>query len=253
MREEELSRLEEILLMLPEYDYAVLAMLTDDDGVDLGTEKRPSKFRKRFADKLNILSFPKSKESDLLSWLKRHFAEEGITVTRESLEALLFRSGRSMDVLNLETQKLAYYLKANGKDTLTVEDVKLVASSSPESDTYALSNAVIERNRPAAIRALAELKRERVDPTIIIGMLARTYTELVTVTLMLGDGMSRADIEERSGIHKFKVGGYINAARLFKPPSPVTILEELSRVDVSSKWGGVSGYTAIEMFISKCV
>lgn len=253
MKEAELTELEEVLDALSEYEYAVLAMIIDVDEVDMGTEKRPSKFARRFKDKINMLAFPKSKESDLLAWLKRHFNEEGITVSRESLEMLLFRSGRSMEVLNLEVEKLAAYLKANSREVLTSEDVLYVASPSPEFDTFALSNAVIERNKAAAIAALGELKKERVDPTVIIGMLAKTYSELVSVSLMLRDGMSKEAIEEKSGLHKFKVQNYIRAARLYRPPSPVSILEELSRVDVSSKWGGVSGYTAIEIFISKCV
>ena len=31
------------------------------------------------------------------------------------------------------------------------------------------------------------------------------------------------------------------------------ILNELTRVDTGAKYGGVTGYTAIELFISKCL
>ena len=253
MKEEELLALESLADMCLEYPYAVVAMIVAEGEVDLGTEKRPSKFKKRFDKILNILNFPRSSDSDLLSWLKRHFTAEGIAVTRESLEALISRSGRSMDVLKLEVLKLSSYLHAKERCELTPEDVAEVASSSPESDTYALSNAIIDRNKKGAYLALAELKKNRTDPLIVMGMISRTYTELVSVVLMMRDGLGKEVIAEKTKLHPYRVSAYMKAAKLFRAPSPVSILEELVRVDVGSKWGGVSGYTAIELFIAKCV
>ena len=253
MKESDLRTLEEILDALPEYDYTVIGIIVADGEVDLGTEKRPGKFAKRFKDKINILSFAKSNETQLLSWLKRHFDKERIEVTRESLEALLFRSGKSMDILASEVVKLSSYLKANGMTSLTPEVVREVASSTPEADTFALSNAILDRNKKAAFDALSDMKRQRSEPTVIVGMMAKTYSELLAVTMLKEDGLDQAKIETALGIHPFKVKSYLKAARLFKPGAPRAILDELSRVDVGMKFGGVLGYTAIEMFIAKCL
>lgn len=253
MKEAELSRLEEIVALLEEYDYAILAFILADGDIDLGTEKRPGKFVRRFGDKINILNFPRSTEAQLISWLKKHFDAEGIISSREALEALLFRSGRSMDVLANEVEKLSAYLKARGRDTLAVSDVAEVASSTIECDTYALTNAILERNKPAAFLALDEMKRERQDPTMIIGMMARAYSDLLVVTSMLEGGTQQAELESITGMNPYKLKLYIKAAKRFKAGAPAAILKELSRVDVGSKYGGVSGYTAIEIFVSKCL
>ena len=253
MKESDLRTLEEILDALPEYDYTVIGIIVADGEVDLGTDKRPGKFAKRFKDRINILSFAKSNETQLLSWLKRHFDRERIEVTRESLEALLFRSGKSMDILASEVVKLSSYLKANGMTSLTPEVVREVASSTPEADTFALSNAILDRNKKAAFDALSDMKRQRSEPTVIVGMMAKTYSELLAVTMLKEDGLDQAKIETALGIHPFKVKSYLKAARLFKPGAPRAILDELSRVDVGMKFGGVLGYTAIEMFIAKCL
>lgn len=253
MKESDLRALEEILDALPDYDYTVIAIIVADGEVDLGTEKRPGKFAKRFKDKINVLNFAKSNETQLLSWLKRHFDKEKIEVTRESLEALLFRSGKSMDTLANEVIKLSSYLKANGRGALTAEVVREVASSTPEADTFALSNAILDRNKKAAFDALSDMKRQRSEPTVIVGMMAKTYSELLAVTMLKEDGLDQVKIEAALGIHPFKVKSYLKAARLFKPGAPRAILDELSRVDVGMKFGGVLGYTAIEMFIAKCL
>lgn len=253
MKESDIKAFEEILDTLPDYDYTVLAIIVSAEDVELGTEKRPGKLVKRFRDRMNILSFAKSTDAQLLSWLKRHFDKEGIKVSRESLEALLFRSGRNMDTLASEVTKLSSYLKANGRDTLTPEVVTDVSSSTPECDTYALSNAILERSKRAAFTALEEMKRDRSEPTVIVGMMVKTYSELLAVTMLKDDGADVSTIESALGIHPFKVKSYLKAARLFKAGAPAAILEELSRVDVGMKYGGVAGYTAIEMFISKCL
>ena len=253
LRESELSALEEIIDSLKEYDYTVFAITVADGEVDLGTQKRPGKFEKRFGSKAGILSFGKQSDAALMSWLKRHFDNEGIISSPESLGALLFRSGHNMDNLASEVTKLSAFLKARGRDILTPDDVNEVATSTPECDTYALSNAILERNKRAAFIALDEMKRQRQEPTVIIGMMAKTYSELLTVTMMLGSGMQTAAIEAATKMHPFRLSAYIKAAKLFKSGAPKAILDELSRVDVGAKYGGVSGYTAVEMFISKCL
>ena len=253
MREGELKTLEEILDTLPDYDYNTIAIIVAAEELDLGNEKRPSKIARRLGERMNILNFERSGDTQLLAWLKRHFDNEGIAVDRESLEAMIFRSGRSMDILHSEVKKLSAYLKANGRNALSAADVAEVCSSTPESDTFALSNAILERNKRAAFAALDEMKRQRTDCTMIVGMMAKTYSELLSVTSLKDDGVDVSEIESATGIHPYKVKSYLKASRLFKAGAPAAILGELSRVDVGMKWGGVTGYTAIEMFISKCL
>ena len=253
MREGELKALEDILDALPDYDYTVIAIIAAADEVELGSEKKPSKFARRFRDKMNLCNFERSGDTQLLAWLKRHFDKEGISVTRESLEAMVFRSGRSMDILHAEVEKLSAYLKSRDRDSLTAHDVAEVCSSTPESDTFALSNAILDRNKRAAFAALEEMKRQRLDCTMIVGMMAKTYSELLTVVCLKDDGVDVSEIESTTGIHPYKVKSYMRASKLFKAGAPAAILGELSRVDVGMKYGGIMGYTAIEMFISKCL
>jgi DNA polymerase-3 subunit delta len=234
-------------------DYAVLALLVSDGDVDLGTPKKPSKFVKRFGEKLRILNFDKCNDAQLLSWLKRHFDAEGIEVTKEVLDALIFRAGHSMTVLNNEVIKLSMLAKSRGQSAISTEDVRTCASSTPECDTFALSNAIIERDKKGAFLALEEMKSRRLDPIMILGMMAKTYTEIVTVSLMLADGTGIQDIESVTRINPYKLKHYVRAAKRFPPEKANAILTELARVDTGAKYGGVTGYTAVEMFMAKCL
>ncbi len=253
MRESELGLLEATLDLLEKYEHVTLAFLVADGALELGTPKRESKFERRFGKRIGILNFPVSSDAALISWLKKHFDAEGIAVTVSVLNALLFRSGHSMSVLSDEVTKLSAYAKANGRREINERDVEEVASSTPECDTFALANAVLERNKRLAYAALEEMKSRRVDPTVILGMMARSYSEMCAVSNMLADGMDAADIQAATRLNPYRVRLCISAAKKFTPEKLSNILAELVRVDTGAKYGGVTGYTAIELFIAKCV
>lgn len=253
MKESDLTLFEQTVALLDEYDYATLVFLVAEDGLTLGTAKRETKFEKRFGKTVGILNFATSTDAALISWLSKHFAAEGIKAGADVLNALLFRAGHSMSVLHEEVAKLSAYAHANGRAEITVADVNLVASSTPECDTYALTNAILARDKKLALVALDEMKSRRVDPLVILGMMARTYSELADVVLMLRDGLDTGDIQAKTGMNTYRLRHYINAAPKFTAERIINIVAELERVDTGAKFGGVMGYTAIDLFVTKCV
>lgn len=253
MKESELVLLENTLELLSDYPYAVFALIVADGDITLGVGKKEGKFEKRFKDKLNLLNFPKSTEAQLISWLKRHFDTYSVGVTADVLRELIFRSGHSMSVLNFEVDKLAFLALSRGKTSVSSEDVKEAASSTPECDTFALSNAILDRNKAGAYYALDEMKSHRLDPLVILGMMAKTYSELVNVIMMQSDGMDASDIATALGMNPYRLKLYISASRKFTKERASRVAEELVRVDTGAKFGGITGYTAIEIFIAKCV
>lgn len=251
LREGGLEELDELIEICQDYPYSIVAFTATDEGVDLGTQKKPSTFFKRFDKKINILNFEKSTENQLYAWLKKHFDSQGVTVGLDTVKALVFRSGRSMDVLAGEVDKLCALAMSIGRNFVTPEDVNEVASSTPECDTFALSNAIIERNRPKAYLALEEMKLRRVEPTVIMGMVAKTYDDLTDIAHLLDEGLGAAEIESVLGMNKYKLKMYIPAAKKYGTKRLSEIVGALAEADAGSKYGGVSGYCAIELFISR--
>ena len=242
-----------VLEVVNESDYAVLAFIVGEGEIDLGTAKKPSKLVKSLDGKVNILNFDKQSDSQLLSWLKKHFDKEEISVTPDVLEALLFRSGHTMSVLANEVDKLSYMLKSRGENTLTRAHIEECASSTVECDTFALSNAVLNRDKKGAYLALEEMKMERGDPIMIMGMLSKVYSELSSVVFLLSDGVSQADIAATLKMNIYKLQKYVTAAKKYPRERIAKIVNELARVDVEAKYGGIMGYSAIDIFVAKCI
>ena len=251
LREGGLDQLDELVDVCKEYSYSIVAFTAGEGAIDLGTQKKPSAFFKRFDKKINILNFEKSTENQLYAWLKKHFDSQGITVGLDTVKALVFRSGRSMDVLVGEVDKLCALALSRGKSTVTPEDVNEVCSSTPECDTFALSNAIIERNRSKAYLALEDMRLRRVDPTRIMGMVAKTFDDLTAVSHLLDEGLGTTEIESILGMNKYKLKMYIPAAKKYGTTRLNEIINSLAHADAGSKYGGVSGYCAVELFISR--
>lgn len=253
MKEGERAALESLFELKAEYPCAIFAVMPTSDGFDMGTAKKPSRLAARLSRGFDIVNFPKSTDSQLLSWLKKHFDAEGVGVDLPTLNALLFRSGRSMEVLNNEVAKLCCYAKANGKPNVTAADVDEIASPTVECDSFALSNAVLEKNVERAFLALVDLKQRRVEPPAIVAMLERTYSDLTSVAMLLDEGKGVSDIESILKFHPFKAKLYIGAAKKVGSKRLAESLSELCRIDAASKSGGLSGYGAIEMFVTKYI
>ena len=251
MRGSQLSAFEDFLLMKKEYPYTVFAMLLTTEGFDPGTPKRPSKLMNKYSKTFDVLNFPKSTDAQLLPWLKRHFDKEEISVSVSALNALIFRSGHGMDILKNEVEKLSAYLKANGRQELTERDVNEVASSSVECDAFALSNAITAKNREAAFVALTDMKLRRIDPMAVLGMLAKVYSELASVAILLDEGAGAADIEAALSLNPYKVKLYVSAAKKYGAEHLSRTLCALCQKDAAAKYGGITGWCAIEMFIAE--
>ena len=250
-KESDIDLLDELVDLVREHPYSVVAFSASAEGLDFGTAKNPSKFISKFGKSIKILRFEKSTENQLYAWLKKHFDAEGVAVTLDTLKALVFRSGHSMEVLGREVEKLSALAHARGTGKVTPEDVYEVASTTPECDTFALSNAITERSRSKAYAALEEMKFRRVDPTVVMGMISKTFSDIASVAYLLEEGRDARDIEGILKMNVYKLKIYISAAKRYTTSRIKEILGELARVDAGAKFGGVTGYTAIELFISK--
>ena len=250
MKESAKRALDSLIEKKAEYAYTVLVFLPTAEGFDVGNlPKRPSKLYTKYEKSFHIVDFPPSTDVQLLGWLKRHFEAEGIHVSPEALSRLLFRSGHSMDVLARETEKLSVLVKARGLALLTPNEVEEVASSTPECDAFALSNAILSKDKALALSALAEMKYRRIDPTVVLGMLVKSYSELLSVASLLAEGVGGQDIEKTMKLNAYKAKLLLSAARRRTVEELSSAVARLSEIDLFMKNGTRPGYTQIESFI----
>lgn len=252
MKERELAALERLAAVQAENPDTVLILTVSADGFEFSQSKVKSKSERRFEKSFDLVNFKKSTDRQLLGWLNRHFTAEGITVDAAALNTLLATSGKNMDVLINEVQKLAFFAHGRGDDTVCAEDVRRISSQTPESEAFALQNAITNRDKAAAFRALDDLRFRRVDPAMILATVERTLTELLNVGMLAAEG-STAEAERLLGVKDFKLKICLAGAKKYGTAQLADILGELVRLDARSKVGGISGYKLCELFISEYI
>ncbi len=251
MTSKDLDAMAQLADLAKEHPFAIVVFFPSAEGFDPGTERRPSKLKEKLAENYNVINFEKSTDGQLIPWLRRHFDSEGIGATNETLAALIFRSGHSMDVLSQEVKKLSAYAKANDIDKITESDVQLVASSTIECDAFALSTAITGKNRNGAFFALNDMKERRLAPPVILASLARSFSELVTVSILLEEGKGADDITSILKWKPTKTKYAVSAATRWGKNKLTSALAKLRRLDSNSKSGGAAGLAPIEIFISR--
>ena len=91
----------------------------------------------------------------------------------------------------------------------------------------------------------------RVDAGAALGLIARTYDDLLSVALLLDEGRGLSDIENTLKMNSYKLKLYAAAVKKYGTKRIAAAVSALAKTDADSKFGGVTGYTAIELFVSQ--
>lgn len=234
-----------ILELLPEYDYNTVVISVAANGIDEGTPKRPSEALKKFGDHLTLVRFASATPLMLGRWCEKHFLANGVRADHAVTSKLVDYCGTDMYRLATETDKISWYVLASGRDQVSPSDVESVAIADTSYDTFALTNAIADGDRGAALRVLGEMKRRRIEPYVIMGEVSSFVIAMLNVRLLADSGRSVKEIVSATGYHEFRVKMYskanVTAQRLRE------MLELCGETDIDIKYG--HGYGAIERLI----
>ena len=250
MRPDALDDLFEVLSLLPQYDYTVLILVVPAGNFEEGTlPKRPSKLLSRFSEVLTPVWFEAVTGARLAAWVGKHFEHHGVLAPPAVCARLISVSGNSMFTLSAETEKLSYYVLAQGRSEVTIADVEEIAIPELSSDTFAMTNALLDGRPEDALRALEFMKFHRVDPIVILGEISRSLCDLLLVKALQEDGATPAEIGSILGIRSdYKVRLYLNAASGKSRRKLSRAVELCSEADLSLKQNS-QGYQPIERLI----
>ena len=249
MKQSEIDSLIDALALLPEYDFNTVLIQVAAGLIDEGyLPKRPSTVLKKLSEVLTPVRFEASTDSRLAAWAGKHFAHLGVTVSPADCSFLVAYAGKSMYQLANEIEKVAYYVLANGRNLATAADIRLVAVPAMDTDAFALSNAILAGRTADALDALAVLKFERTEPTIVMGEISKTFCDMQIVRTFLDAGRNAKEIASILKMHEYKVGLLCKAVSRTDPARLTRAIDLAVEADAAVK-GASAGYTAIEKLI----
>ena len=250
MKQNEIDELASVLSALGDYDFntVVISAASDkfDEGILTGKRPKPSAALQKMAEVATVVQFEKNSPQRLAMWSAKHYEHNGAMADPSVAAFTVEYCGRDMFTLAEEIKKISYYVLSQNRRNVTVEDVKLVGVNSMEYDTFAFTNAICARQKDAALNILLDMKRKKTDPIIIMGEVSRAVCEIVSVSLLLSDGLTFAEISKILGIHEYKVSLLAKSAGNIQ--SPRRLLTLCREADKDIKMGN-NGYISLEKLI----
>lgn len=251
LKKEVLEATLDVLSTLKDNEHTVLIIRANDDFNVGKLPDRPSEVYKALTAYLKPVGFEFPTPARLRSWVVRHFSEGGVKLDSDLCDKLVEICGHDMWTLSNEIDKISAYVKASGREAVTIADIENVACKTVEYDDFQLTNALLDKNKRLVFETLYRQKSSHEPPFAILASVVRTFSELILVLKLSEKGLSKGQIASQIGIHEFKVGKYLRCISGENPKKFVRALELCNEADVKSKsQSNMASYTALERLIS---
>ena len=250
MKEKEIDALADVLAMIEEYDFNLLMISVPSGMIDEGKlPKKPSAVLAKLCEHLHPVYFPRVAPEKLSSWMIRHFEHNGVRAEKGVVPAILERCGGDMFTLSNEIEKLSFYARSEGRDTVTLADVPHVTCPNEDFDSFALSSAVAAGNIVRALDVLAVMKARKIEPVVVFAELASTLGDMLAVKVLLGARKSvpeiTATLKYRS---EYRTRMVIDTVRNVSLEYLLRSVESCSAADAAIK-SSPTGYIEIEKLL----
>ncbi|MDD2897180.1 MAG: DNA polymerase III subunit delta [Desulfuromonadaceae bacterium] len=187
--------------------------------------------------KLGVLvEYKRFYDNKLSGFIQSEAVAQGKPIENAAAELLSALIGNNLQELSSQIEKLIVY--AGTKARITVDDVRVMASSSKVFTAFELAKFLGMRDVSNSIKSLDALFLNGEDAPMMIGALTRHFRQLWRVRELLDTKMSSADIGRELSINTFFLGEIVTQARNFSRRDLKKIFDEFYRCDVASKTGG---------------
>ncbi len=250
MKQGELDSIVNVLSSISEYDFntVIISVSSDkfDEGILTGRKPKPSATLTKLSEVMTPVHFEKNSPQRLAAWAQKHYEHNGVSADGGASAFTVDYCGRDMFALSGEIKKISYYVLSQGRTNVTVEDIKLVGVNSSEYDTFAFTNAICARKKDAALNILLDMKRKKTEPILIMSEVSKTVCNIVSVSILLSDGLTLSEISKILSIHEYTVSILAKAAANIQNPRRLISMCRDADMDIKS---GVDGYLALEKLI----
>ena len=250
LRAADLDKLCEALSEIPDYPYNLVILSAAADTLDAGNlPKKPSELLTTLGEYLTPVYFERNTPAKLSGWVQKHYLHNGVQADPRLCQFTIEYCGRNMFTLANEVDKVSFYVRAKGRDTLTEADIRTAAIPAMEYDAFAFSNAITERRRADALEILADLKLRRVEPLYVLSEVSRVVCDLLAIRTMADGGQTAVEIGSALKMHEYRVGLYMKQARGAEPAMLRRAVTACQSADRALKRSAADGYGIIERLI----
>src|SRR5229473_5512884 len=233
---------EEILLdyLKRPVETSVVIFVTDD------VDKRKT-FGKTLVQKAAAFEFAPLNDGELTAWARTHLKELKTEVETDVLRRIVELVGSGVRTLSNELNKLSAAALPSGK--ITMDLVEALVGRSRELMNWDLTDQMLARNRPRALRVLKHLLDDGAPPVMLIGLIGSTYRRLALAQTLLSQGASSRDIFRHVPMPPFKQQSYLSNLGRTDGKTLARQIARIAAADLGIKTSKATPRMQVEMLV----
>jgi DNA polymerase III delta subunit len=166
-------------------------------------------------------------------------SERGLHLRADAAEILARRTGGDLLSLAEEAAKLSAFAPDGDVDAEIADRLVFPAA---EPTAYPFYDRLGERDLPAALAALAEVRE---DPGRLLGGAVRHFARLAAVRLLVEERVPQAEVAELTAVPAWRLRRLLPQARRFRLEEAAAALDLGVRLDAQVKSGGIQAFDAL--------
>lgn len=183
-----------------------------------------------------LVEYKKLYENKLVDFIQNECRAQGKQIEQAAAGLLSALIGNNLQELSSQIEKLVVF--TGSKNSISVDDVKAVSSSSKAFTAFELGKYAGLKDLANALKSLEGLFRDGEQAPMIVGALARHFKQLWRVRELMDRKVPQNEIGKDAGINPFYLQDMIQQAKNFQTSDLFRILKDLHECDIASKSGG---------------
>ncbi len=205
------------------------------------------KITKIIKDKYNLINIPNLKFYEIENKVDAYLKKLGFSISKESIKYIMDNSLNNYDVTMNEVNKLILYY--DEPTYIKTEDVLNIVSKSLNNNNFLLVDAIVENDLEKSLNLLKDLKILKVEPTVLISLIARDFRIMLNVKNLLNNNKREYEIMNELKLQDWQLERYLKKVFPYKLKELENIILKLAQIDLDIKSGKIDKYIALELFI----
>ena len=226
--EDERTKMSDILSDIPDYCTVVFYYLT----VEWKADKRYKKLFDVVEQTGIAVDFAKQDQRDLISWITRHFAASGKTISQDLCIYLIDITGGTMTALAGEISKICAF---SGADKINRSDIDAVTEPVLDAVAFQMTDCFGQKNYAGALDKLHQLLKMQEAPLSILGAIGSHFRRLGVARTLVDNGRNYSDYMRLYGGGEYYAKKMITACRHFSAPFYAKANEMIMETDRKMK------------------
>ncbi len=244
----DVRRLTEYLPDIPEESLLVMCAAEDEDT------NTKNKVRTAASKCGKVYDFQPLNDKLLRSFIEKRFRSAGKVHRPSVTDSIIESSGYGNKAVEYNLYNLDNDLKKiiahSYGDEITDSDVMAVLSVSPESNVFAMLDAIGRNRKDEAFRLLHNLMVSGTSVFLLIRMITSQIELILDVKELKEEGNQLAAIQKKLGVHQFRVKKAMSLTGRYSTDHLRKILSAAYEIDGNIKSGLFESTLALEYFIA---